>query len=422
MKVKKVAFLLNEFPTLTETFILNQITFLIAKGIDVHIFSLYQGDFDQLHSQFQKYKLENKVTYVANICHSPLKRWMEATIFLNKEGFMKNIGALIKCVNPFYFGISGFKFTYFLYYSKMYPIKDYDLVHAHFGIMGAFFARFTKIGLFKNMPFLVSFHGYDLTASQRVKSGKLYRKMFRNAKLITVNSRYSSKMLMSSEKDISLCIKILPMGVNTRFFNSPNFPKTQGSQDRQRFRMICVGRLISLKGADRALDILEILIKKFGLKNVDLVIIGEGPLRLKLEQVILEKRLKRNVHLLGARSQIEIKEELAGADLFIYPGRREVETGRAEAQGLVILEAQAMGLPIVAFDVGGISEGIQNNETGILVPPEDIDEFANCVTKLLLNPDQRKEMGKKAREFVVANFDIEILGQRLLDIYEEVLE
>lgn len=422
MKPNKVAFLLNEFPTVTETFILNQIVFLIESGIDVHIFSLYPGDFMKLHGQFQGYSLERKVTYVATIPNSPIQRFREAIKFFRQEDFWNSFHAAIQCINPLNFGLSGLKLTHFLYYTRLFQMYQYDLVHAHFGIMGAFFSKFSKIGVLKNTPFLVSFHGYDLAPSQKVRFAKLYRKMFINVKLLTVNSRYSSDLLTNIEICTRPSIRILPMGVNTGFFDRSTYSKLISKGNLHEFKLICVGRLISLKGADRAIDILEIIVKKYGFKHIDLVIIGEGPLHLNLEKAILEKDLKKNVRLLGGRSQIEIKEELASSELLIYPGKIDNETGRAEAQGLVVIEAQSMGLPVVAFDVGGVGEGIQNNKTGILVSPDDVDAFAKSVMELLLNPNKRKEMGENAQAFVKSNFDTQILGQKLLEIYEEVLE
>lgn len=421
MKPKKVAFLLNEFPLLTETFILNQIVFLIESGIDVHVFSLYPGDFSRLHDQFKGYGLEKKVTFIGLIPKNLINRLREVFCFFSKQNFLTAFVVAIHCINPVHFGLRGLRLTYFLYYIRILQIQQFDLVHAHFGIMGVFFSRFSKIDALKNLPLLVSFHGYDLSPSKLEKYGDLYRKMFRRAKLFTVNSNYTSGILNRIGKEIGQSIRILPMGVDTQLFQSPQLFNRGPLKDLQRFKLAYVGRLIPLKGADKAIDIIEIIVNRYGLKQLELLIIGDGPLRYRLEKFIIEKNLKENIILLGSRSQKEIVEELITTDLFIYPGKKEIETGRAEAQGLVLLEAQSMGVPVVAFDVGGIGESIINNETGLLIPPDDLEGFADSVVTLLLNEEKRKTMSISARKFVKEKFDINILGHQLLGIYQEVL-
>ena len=108
------------------------------------------------------------------------------------------------------------------------------------------------------------------------------------------------------------------------------------------------------------------------------------------------------------------------ANFFVLPGITE-ETGRAETQGLVIQEAQAIGLPVIVSDAGGMKYGLIDLETGFILPEGDINAFAEIIKKLIQNPKLAENLGKKGRQYVVENFDSKVLGERLLKIYKELL-
>ncbi len=418
MKPTKVAFLVNEFPTLTETFIINQIVFLLQQGIDVHIFSLYRGDFEKLHTQYKDCNLKERVTYISEIPQNPMGRIQELIQFLNKDGIGNNFGIAIKAINPFSFGFSAFKLTHFLYFLRLKGINEYDLVHVHFGSMGVFFEMFSGRGFFRKLPYLISFHGYDLVPNQTEKNKLLYSKMLQSSKFFTVNSKYTRGILEKVEPKIRPRIRLLSESLDTSLFAKTD---NQIKKPKQIQSMVHIGRLVDWKGADRAIEIVEKIVKEYRIDNVELIVIGEGHLKPLLERMVLEKGLQNHIRLIGEQDQSIVRSILAKADLFLYTGRVDKTTGRAENQGLVVMEAQAMGVPVVAFAVGGISEGIIDKETGILVPTGDVEAFADSVVTLLRDKEKRIDMGKSARKFVMEKFDYNVLGQQLLEIYEEVL-
>lgn len=419
MRPDRVAILLNEFPTLTETFILNQIAFLIQRGIEVRIFAMYRGDFSKLHSQYRGYGLEERLTVVGTLPSNWKDRAKEAWYSFKKYGFRSQLDAFFKTTNPFNFGISGLKLTYFLYYGRLYETQSADLIHAHFGQMGSFFSRFVAKGLLNKKPYLVSFHGCDLVPSEYLDNRIRYREMLQTAKLLTVNSSYTIRLLQKVNPEIHPGTRLLPESLDTRLFETKRKPAT--TSDRKLFKVVFVGRLVDWKGPDTAISIIEKVVKDMGVNNLELSIIGKGPMFPDLEKILEAKGLSNHIKLFGGQEQSKVKSILGEGDLFIYTGRAHPETQRAENQGLVLMEAQAMGLPIVSFDVGGVGEGILDNVTGMLVKAGDLQEFAKQVAYLLGDPARRIAMGEAARTFVATRFDIEILGKRLLEIYEEVL-
>ena len=87
----------------------------------------------------------------------------------------------------------------------------------------------------------------------------------------------------------------------------------------------------------------------------------------------------------------------------------------------MLLEAQASGKPVVAFDIGGVNEAVRRGETGLLVPRGSIDELADAIMQLLSENALRDKMGANGRKFVVENLTWDICAQKMLDVYHEAL-
>ena len=123
----------------------------------------------------------------------------------------------------------------------------------------------------------------------------------------------------------------------------------------------------------------------------------------------------------GYLSQETIKKRFEQADLLIMPGRYDSE-GRAETQGLVIQEAQAMELPVVVSDVGGMKYGLLPGESGFVIQEGEITGFSQVIEPLIYKSKLKTSMGIKGRKYVVEHYEIQILANRLLTIYNNVLE
>jgi glycosyltransferase involved in cell wall biosynthesis len=102
------------------------------------------------------------------------------------------------------------------------------------------------------------------------------------------------------------------------------------------------------------------------------------------------------------------------ADVFVLPSIQE-------GQGIVILEAQASAKPVVAFDIGGVNETVQNKETGLLVNQGNADELADALLKLITDKPLREKMGSNGRMFVSENYTWDICSKKMLKVYLEAL-
>jgi glycosyltransferase involved in cell wall biosynthesis len=121
-----------------------------------------------------------------------------------------------------------------------------------------------------------------------------------------------------------------------------------------------------------------------------LIIVGDGAMRTKVEAAF-SGELSARVTFTGRYAHAELPELLSACDLYVWPAL-------AEPLGMSMLEAQAAGLPVVAGDSGGVSDIVREGETGRLLPPGDVDSFADAVIALLNDTAARIAMGKRARE------------------------
>jgi colanic acid/amylovoran biosynthesis glycosyltransferase len=417
-KALKILFLVPTFPTLTETFIVNQIIDLINRGHSVQIFATDKPN-QIIHSRVLEYNLlEN--TFYLNTPSSISQRLICFFRILKSTNFKTTL-KLMSSLNIFKFGVSALKLSTFFKIAWLTKTNnDFDIVHAHFGQMSDYYFLAQKCGFLKNAQLITTFHGYDITPSEASLNKKKYALLVKQNKVITANTEYTKSLLI----DIGFKsdnIRILPVGLDTSFYKLE-----QERIDNKTINILFIGRITKFKGVSRIPEICNILIREKEIKNIVFKIIGninyeaEEELK-KLKRKIKEYDLNQHFQLIGPRTQKEIIEEMRKSHMYIMPGIRD-SNGRAENQGLVIQEAQAMQLPVIVTNAGGMKYGLIQNKTGFVVDQDNINDFADKLEFLINNPKERKQMGENARNFVEKNYDSKVLGDQLESIYFDMLK
>jgi len=143
-----------------------------------------------------------------------------------------------------------------------------------------------------------------------------------------------------------------------------------------------------------------------------LMLVGDGPMRPEIEALILKQGLEGRVAVLGARD--DVPELLRTADVFIL-------SSHWEGMPLAVIEAMMSGLPVVATDVGGVSEAVVHGETGFLVPPGNPDALALALDRLLTDPALRRRMGEAGRRRALERFTEERMLTGTAAVYERAL-
>jgi glycosyltransferase involved in cell wall biosynthesis len=173
--------------------------------------------------------------------------------------------------------------------------------------------------------------------------------------------------------------------------------------------IVNVGALVGHKGQKHLIDAMPLVLRE--VPDAHLIIFGEGDLRAPLEKQIKQLNLGKRILLPGFRE--DVLSLMKTADLFVM-------SSVTEGLGSAVLDAMAMGLPVVGTEAGGIPEAIVPYETGLLVATGDARPLAAAIVKLLKNPELRKKYGEAGRQRVAEHFDVDRLVEGTLDVYQRI--
>lgn len=172
-----------------------------------------------------------------------------------------------------------------------------------------------------------------------------------------------------------------------------------------------VGRLIYAKGVQ---DLLSAFTRvKEAAADAKLLIIGAGPYRANLENLVYQDGCGSDILFLGQKNQDEVVDILSATDIFVNPSY-------SEGLPTSVMEAASIGLPMIATDVGGTREIITNSKTGILVKARNIGQLEKSLRELLASAELRRELGRNARMLVKEKFDWDKITQDWIEVVERI--
>jgi len=403
----KVAFFLTAFPNLSETFILSQICGLMDLGVDIDIYASVNLKQSKVHPQVEKYRLIDR-TYYSDTVDPILKRVTRGLKTFPKN-FFKNPLAYAEAIQS----LSLRDVFYVDAFLNEKAKKSYDIIHANYGSNGLIGVILKERGIIKG-KLITSFYGYDMSSFIREKGENVYKKLFKHGDLfLPIVEFWKEKLIdMGCSKDKIILHRI---GINL-----DEFKFKERKLDSIRVKSITVARLAEKKGYEYSIKAVTNLIRANKGLEIEYQIIGDGPLKKSLENLILKEGMKDNIKLLGSMNQSEIKDYLANAHIFILSSVTALD-GDTEGTPTVIMEAQACGLPVVSTRHSGIPEVVLDGKSGFLVPERDVDALTKKLQYLIEHPELWPEMGRAGRRFVEERYDIQKLNQRLVKIYEAIL-
>jgi colanic acid/amylovoran biosynthesis glycosyltransferase len=442
----RIAFFVGQFPVVSETFILRQITGLLELGHEVDIYADARGDITgALQPEVTRYRLLERATFMDmpeasapwELPAWPLagETWLPGAKepIPNWKRVAEALPALRRCLerapalteqamSPEHCGHRARSLSAWYRLDRLSALPGgYDVLHAHFGPVGESF-RFAR-DLWR-APLVVSFHGYDFTTLPRKHGAGMYEGLFASADAVTANSEFTrarvEKLGCPAAK-----LHLLPVGVELGEGTAPGGGSESGAFQfiartlcpGEPARLLTVARLVEIKGHEFALQAAAELRRRH--VNFRYDIVGDGPLRQKLELLATELGLGEAVVFHGARDGAFIRQLMATAHLALLVSV-SIE-GDAEGQGLFLQEAQACGLPVVATRHGALPEGLLTDQSGFLVPERNVEALAERLAFLVAHPEQWPEMGRSGRAFVEERYDIRKLNNRLVSIYHAAM-
>jgi glycosyltransferase involved in cell wall biosynthesis len=221
----------------------------------------------------------------------------------------------------------------------------------------------------------------------------------------------TSKMLASTTAELTGVpdkVTVIPFGVDLLSFRE----RTASSQ-KMEITIGIVKTLLPKYGVEYLIRAFSLVEKQF--RNLNLMIVGGGPLRDNLQRLAQELGCVEKVYFVGQVPYSRVPEYLSKMDIFVVPSVDE-----SESFGVAAVEASACGLPVVASNVGGLPEVVLDNKTGLLVPPRDPFAIAEAIIYLIENPGMRERFGKCGRELVMKNYSWQENAQRMENLYKEI--
>jgi len=290
-------------------------------------------------------------------------------------------------------------FLFFFLLKAMILCRGCSLIHAHFIFSGSI-AIF--VGKIYRIPIVLTAHGSDVDCLEKSRVLRRFGIFIlrRVQRVIAVSNSLKQKMVdvgISPDK-----ITVIPNGVDILKFKGTK-------QDRTTSRLLWVGRLIEEKGVVYLIEAMKWV--NIEIPKIKLILIGEGRLKGRLKR--LAERLSVQVEFMGELPNSDVLRWMEDVDLFILPSLHE-------GLPLVLLEAMASCLPVVATSIGGIKDVVVDGETGILIPPKNPYLLAEKIIYLMKNEDLRRRMGENGRERVARHFTWDRIVKDTSRIYKDI--
>jgi colanic acid/amylovoran biosynthesis glycosyltransferase len=410
----KIAFLVGQFPALSQTFVLRQITGLIDRGHDVEIFAHRRGKDPVTHVDVEKYGLLDRTHYL-DAAHAPLANRLDrianraAVLCAN---FHKHPGAVLSSLNLRKFGKKAISLQVFSQILPFLSSGPFDILHCHFGPNGNL-GVILRDAAFLCKKVVTTFHGYDVSSYTRSNGQHIYRDLFARGDLfLCVSDRIQEKLISLGCREDRIVVH--RCGIDTNELGSSPPERNRNG----RLVVLTVGRLVEKKGVEDGIRAVAKLLKKY--PSIEYKIVGDGPLKADLQNLIEKLDVGKNITLAGWKRQDEVVELLRQADVFLAPSVTS-KSGDEEGIPVTLMEAAAQSLPVVSTYHAGIPEVVHDGESGFLVPERAPDALAEKLQRLVEQPNLRLIMGRNGRRFVEEHYDIDKLNDCLVTIFQELL-
>ncbi|MGK3141596.1 glycosyltransferase [Pantoea sp. C2G6] len=406
----KLTFFTMRFPVASETFVLNQVTHFIDAGYEVEIISVFPGDLVNRHAAFDEYGLAAKTHYLLPEEKISIVDKLNQRIKLVLPNVTKP--SLLRSLNVRRYGAQSSKLLLPSIVANAKQTFTADVFLVHFGYAGALANKLRELGVLKGKQATV-FHGADISRRHILEEHKLdYVNLFRQSELmLPISHLWENKLIEMGcppEK-----IHVTRMGIEPEKFNF---------QPRQAFqtplRIVSVARLTEKKGLDVAVKASAILKQRGG--QFHYTIIGNGDQDEMMRDFIAREGMEDCVSMPGFKPQEEIRRALSEADIFLLPSKTAAD-GDMEGIPVALMEAMAVGLPVVSTFHSGIPELIENNVSGWLVEEDDPEALAETLLTLSQGKVDVAPVVAAARHKVETEFNQHIAYGELAQILERLV-
>ena len=402
MTILRIAYLTGEYPRATDTFIQREVAALRRQGVEVHTFSVRRTSAEHIVGPEQEG--ERKETFYL-LPPSPLRILREhMALFLRWPArYLRALALAWSTRQP---GIRGH--LYQLFYLAEAGLLAGELRRREIGHLHNHFANSScsvsmlaaELG---GLSFSFTIHGPAIFFEPR--RWRIDEKIRRALFVICISQYCRSQAMVFAPVDCWERMHIVHCGVDPSLFDMTSH---QGPGQR----LLYVGRLAAMKGLPILMESLASLRSRY--PDLVLTVVGGGPERSALEDQAARLGVGKNVRFVGYRSQAEVRDEMQEADVFVLPSF-------AEGVPVVLMEAMASGVPVVATGIAGVAELVEDGVSGYLVSPGDPIPLVEAVEKLIEDPALRSRFGAAGRARVEKEFDVRREAASLRSIFTTAL-
>ena len=396
--MKKIAYLINQYPMASQTFIRREIAAIEATGVAVERYAVRGWDTPLVdQDDIAEAARTRRILDVGTL---QLLSAFVAGAFTRTRGFVRALAATWRLGRLSDRGVM----IHLIYLVEAcvlcnWTTRDHiDHLHVHFGTNSAAVAMLCR--LLGGPPYSFTVHGPE--EFDRPVSLALTEKIRHAAFVVCICSYGRSQLWRWAEFHDWGKVHIVHCGLDRNFLGTPPTPPST------RPRLINIGRLSEQKGQLVLVEAAARL-KEQG-RDFEIVLVGDGPLRKEIETRIDQLGLASNIKLAGWLSGPQVRRELLDSRGLVLPSF-------AEGLPVVIMESLALGRPVISTYVAGIPELVQSGQTGWLVPAGDVEQTAAAMEECLDAPIEHLErMGRAGAERVARDHDVSIEARKLLDL------
>ena len=393
----RIAYLTGEYPRATDTFIQREVAALRTLGFEIETCSIRRTGSEH-HVGHEQRQEAARTFHVLETTMKP-GQLFAAHYQAFKESPSRFFKALTLALRT---SPGGIKPTFYqlIYFAEAVVLakhlKTQKISHLHNHIAKSSCTVAMLASALSGIPFSFTLHGPDIFYEPI--HWHLDEKIKRSAFVACISDFCRSQAMIFSTSENWHKLQIVHCGVDPERY-SPVSRSGEG-------KLLFVGRLAAVKG----LPILLEALNQLNMPNLTLTIVGDGPENAELKKRTSQYGLEKSVRFLGYRSQSEVAELLKQTNLLVLPSF-------AEGVPVVLMEAMAAEVPVIATRIAGIPELIQDQVSGILVSPGNVNELANAIKEITEDKQKAMKMGKKGRKKVVEEFDSYIEAARLSQLF-----
>ena len=407
----RIAYFVGGFPALSETFIVNQIAGMAARGCHVDIFATSRGTTPRLPEAVVRHGLMERVQRL-DAPRNYLLRLYRIALLLLVCGWRAPT-TVMRSVNVVRYG--RIAATLGLLHAVLTLIRrgarHYDVIHAQFGTYGLLALALVETGAMKS-AIVTSFRGYDVTR-YLLAHPHAYDALFRKGGLFLPVSHALARRIVAAGCDPAK-VRVHHSGIECARFQCLERSRAPDEATR----IVMIGRLVEKKGIGYGIQAIARVIASG--RALSCTIIGDGSLRGELERQIRELGIGAHVRMVGSQSHDEVIQVLTESHILMSPS---VTAADGDEEGIpnTLKEAMATGLPVISTVHAGIPELVEDGVSGFLVPERNVNALADRLERLLDHPETWAAMGRAGRRQIEAEFDIERLNDELLVLYQGML-